>query len=93
MSKGDGMYGAYDADQDVSQIDWISLWEEVPANSSFTITLPFKIIGDTSKAVTTTIAVGDVKMDLQFATLHPAQIETPAKPTTDKATATTGILQ
>ena len=99
LSTGDGFYKSYNEllkeKQDPSKLHLISLWQKVPANSTFTATLPFKYVGnaDVVKSTRVDAFLKPYSTTLTFDPfeLHPAQIETPAKPTTDKDTVTTGI--
>ena len=99
LSPGNGFYKSYNEwlkeKQDPSKLHLISLWQEVPANSTFTATLPFKYVGnaDVVKSTRVDAYLKPYSTTLTFDPfeLHPAQIETPAKPTTDKDTVTTGI--
>ncbi|MBD0967983.1 mucin-binding protein [Lactobacillus crispatus] len=99
LSPGNGFYKSYNEwlkeKQDPSKLHLISLWEKVPANSTFTATLPFKYVGnaDVVKSTRVDVYLKPYSTTLTFDPfeLHPAQIETPAKPTTDKDTVTTGI--
>ena len=99
LSPGNGFYKSYNEwlkeKQDPSKLHLISLWQKVPANSTFTATLPFKYVGnaDVVKSTRVDAYLKPYSTTLTFDPfeLHPAQIETPAKPTTDKDTVTTGI--
>ena len=99
LSPGRGDYRSYNqwskVGQDPSKFHLISLWQTVPANSTFTATLPFKYVGDRNVAKSTKVEIlykpYSTTLTFDPFELHPAQIETPAKPTTDKDTVTTGI--
>ena len=99
LSPGRGDYRSYNqwskVGQDPSKFHLISLWQTVPANSTFTATLPFKYVGDRNVAKSTKVEIlykpYSTTLTFDPSELHPAQIETPAKPTTDKYTVTTGI--
>lgn len=99
LSPGNGFYKSYNEwlkeKQDPSKLHLISLWQKVPANSTFTATLPFKYVGnaDVVKSTRVDAFLKPYSTTLTFDPfeLHPAQIETPAKSTTDKDTVTTGI--
>ena len=99
VSPGNGFYKSYNEwlkeKQDPSKLHLISLWQKVPANSTFTATLPFKYVGnaDVVKSTRVDAYLKPYSTTLTFDPfeLHPEQIETPAKPTTDKDTVTTGI--
>ncbi|MBI1720340.1 LPXTG-motif cell wall anchor domain protein, partial [Lactobacillus crispatus] len=99
LSPGGGDYRSYNewskVGQDPSKFHLISLWQKVPANSTFTATLPFKYVGDGNVAKSTKVEFlykpYSTTLTFDPFELHPAQIETPAKPTTDKDTVTTGI--
>ena len=99
LSPGGGDYRSYNewskVGQDPSKFHLISLWQKVPANSTFTATLPFKYVGDGNVAKSTKVEFlykpYSTTLTFDPFELHPAQIETPAKPTTDKDSVTTGI--
>ena len=99
LSPGRGDYRSYNqwskVGQDPSKFHLIYLWQTVPANSTFTATLPFKYVGDRNVAKSTKVEIlykpYSTTLTFDPFELHPAQIETPAKPTTDKDTVTTGI--
>ena len=99
LSPGGGDYRSYNewskVGQDPSKFHLISLWQKVPANSTFTATLPFKYVGDGNVAKSTKVEFlykpYPTTLTFDPFELHPAQIETPAKPTTDKDSVTTGI--
>ena len=99
LSPGGGDYRSYNewskVGQDPSKFHLISLWQTVPANSTFTATLPFKYVGDGNVAKSTKVEFlykpYSTTLTFDPLELHPAQIETPAKPTTDKDSVTTGI--
>ena len=99
LSPGGGDYRSYNewskVGQDPSKFHLISLWQTVPANSTFTATLPFKYVGDGNVAKSTKVEFlykpYSTTLTFDPFELHPAQIETPAKPTTDKDSVTTGI--
>ncbi|MCT7886826.1 MAG: YSIRK-type signal peptide-containing protein [Lactobacillus crispatus] len=97
LSPGNGYYKSYNewSKEEQEKLHLISLWQKVPANSTFTATLPFKYVGnaDVVKSTRVDAYLKPYSTTLTFDPfeLHPAQIETPAKPTTDKDTVTTGI--
>ena len=99
LSPGGGDYRSYNewskVGQDPSKFHLISLWQKVPANSTFTATLPFKYVGDGNVAKSTKVEFlykpYSTTLTFDPFELHRAQIETPAKPTTDKDSVTTGI--
>src|SRR5699024_372281 len=81
--------------QDPSKLHLISLWQKVPANSTFTATLPFKYVGnaDVVKSTRVDAYLKPYSTTLTFDPfeLHPEQIDPAPKPTTDDATTTTGV--
>ena len=110
LSPGNGFYKSYNEwlkeKQDLSKLHLISLWQKVPANSTFTATLPFKYVGNADEVKSTRVDayLKPYSTTLTFDPfeLHPEQIDPapkpttpkqidPAKPTTDNATMTTGV--
>ena len=101
LTPGWGKYKTYDEwlkeGQDMSAMNALKIGNNLKAGTNFTLTAPLKYIGNTDgKNQVNNIQVVDyghpnANMDFGFIELHPAQIETPAKPTTDKDTVTTGI--
>lgn len=95
-----GSYDSYEKmvelGKDISQVGALYMREPIEANDTISTTIPVKYIG---KKQTTSIFLASYfkgyksypGLELDFRELHPAQIETPAKPTTDKDTVTTGI--
>ncbi len=83
--------------KDISQVGALYMRDPIEANDTISTTIPVKYIGN--KEQTTSISLTSYfngfnsypGLELDFRELHPAQIETPAKPTTDKDTVTTGI--
>ncbi|QGY93997.1 YSIRK-type signal peptide-containing protein [Lactobacillus crispatus] len=83
--------------KDISQVGALYMRDPIEANDTISTTIPVKYIGN--KEQTTSISLTSYfngsksypGLDLDFRELHAAQIETPAKPTTDKDTVTTGI--
>lgn len=83
--------------KDISQVGALYMTDPIEANDTISTTIPVKYIGN--KEQTTSIFLTSYfkgyksypGLELEFRELHPAQIETPAKPTTDKDTVTTGI--
>ena len=83
--------------KDISKVGALYIREPIEANDTISTTIPVKYIGN-KKQITnislTSYFNGTTQypgLELDFRELHPAQIETPAKPTTDKDTVTTGI--
>ncbi len=99
VSPGNGFYKSYNEwlkeKQDPSKLHLISLWQKVPANSTFTATLPFKYVGnaDVVKSTRVDAYLKPYSTTLTFDPfeLHPEQIAPAPKPTTDDATTTTGV--
>src|SRR5699024_2476111 len=99
VSPGNGFYKSYNEwlkeKQDPSKLHLISLWQKVPANSTFTATLPFKYVGnaDVVKSTRVDAYFKPYSTTLTFDPfeLHPEQIDPAPKPTTDDATTTTGV--
>lgn len=99
LSPGNGFYKSYNEwlkeKQDPSKLHLISLWQKVPANSTFTATLPFKYVGnaDVVKSTRVDAYLKPYSTTLTFDPfeLHPEQIDPAPKPTTDDATTTTGV--
>ena len=99
LSPGNGFYKSYNEwlkeKQDPSKLHLISLWQKVPANSTFTATLPFKYVGnaDVVKSTRVDAYLKPYSTTLTFDPfeLHPEQINPAPKPTTDDATTTTGV--
>ena len=99
VSPGNGFYKSYNEwlkeKQDPSKLHLISLWQKVPANSTFTATLPFKYVGnaDVVKSTRVDAYLKPYSTTLTFDPfeLHPEQIDPAPKPTTDDATTTTGV--
>ena len=99
VSPGNGFYKSYNEwlkeKQDPSKLHLISLWQKVPANSTFTATLPFKYVGnaDVVKSTRVDAYLKPYSTTLTFDPfeLHPEQIDSAPKPTTDDATTTTGV--
>ena len=99
LSPGNGFYKSYNEwlkeKQDPSKLHLISLWQKVPANSTFTATLPFKYVGnaDVVKSTRVDAYLKPYSTTLTFDPfeLHPEQIDPAPKPTTDKAGVTTGV--
>ena len=99
LSPGGGDYRSYNewskVGQDPSKFHLISLWQTVPANSTFTATLPFKYVGDGNVAKSTKVEFlykpYSTTLTFDPFELHPAQIDPAPKPTTDDATTTTGV--
>ena len=99
VSPGNGFYKSYNEwlkeKQDPSKLHLISLWQKVPANSTFTATLPFKYVGnaDVVKSTRVDAYLKPYSTTLTFdpLELHPEQIDPALKPTTDDATTTTGV--
>ncbi|MDK6377050.1 mucin-binding protein [Lactobacillus crispatus] len=99
VSPGNGFYKSYNEwlkeKQDPSKLHLISLWQKVPANSTFTATLPFKYVGnaDVVKSTRVDAYLKPYSTTLTFDPfeLHPEQINPAPKPTTDDATTTTGV--
>ena len=83
--------------KDISQVGALYMRDPIEANDTISTTIPVKYIGN--KEQTTSISLTSYfngsksypGLELEFRELHPAQIETPAKPTTDKDSVTTGI--
>ena len=83
--------------KDISQVGALYMTDPIEANDTISTIIPVKYIGN--KKQTTSIFLTSYfngyksypGLELEFRELHPAQIETPAKPTTDKDTVTTGI--
>ncbi|MBI1707031.1 YSIRK-type signal peptide-containing protein [Lactobacillus crispatus] len=99
LSPGNGFYKSYNEwlkeKQDPSKLHLISFWKKVPANSTFTATLPFKYVGnaDVVKSTRVDVYLKPYSTTLTFDPfeLHPEQIDPAPKPTTDDATTTTGV--
>ncbi|MGK4036558.1 LPXTG cell wall anchor domain-containing protein [Lactobacillus crispatus] len=99
LSPGNGFYKSYNEwlkeKQDPSKLHLISLWQKVPANSTFTATLPFKYVGnaDVVKSTKVDVYLKPYSTTLTFDPfeLHPEQIAPAPTPTTDKAGVTTGV--
>ncbi|MCC4440710.1 mucin-binding protein, partial [Limosilactobacillus reuteri] len=99
LSPGNGFYKSYNEwlkeKQDPSKLHLISLWQKVPANSTFTATLPFKYVGnaDVVKSTRVDAFLKPYSTTLTFDPfeLRPEQIAPAPKPTTDDATTTTGV--
>ena len=99
LSPGNGFYKSYNEwlkeKQDPRKLHLISLWQKVPANSTFTATLPFKYVGnaDVVKSTRVDAYLKPYSTTLTFDPfeLHPEQIDPAPKPTTDDATTTTGV--
>ena len=99
VSPGNGFYKSYNEwlkeKQDPSKLHLISLWQKVPANSTFTATLPFKYVGnaDVVKSTRVDAYLKPYSTTLTFDPfeLHPEQIDPAPTPTTDKAGVTTGV--
>lgn len=99
LSPGGGDYRSYNewskVGQDPSKFHLISLWQTVPANSTFTATLPFKYVGDGNVAKSTKVEFlykpYSTTLTFDPFELHPEQIDSAPKPTTDDATTTTGV--
>ena len=99
LSPGRGDYRSYNqwskVGQDPSKFHLISLWQTVPANSTFTATLPFKYVGDRNVAKSTKVEIlykpYSTTLTFDPFELHPEQIAPAPKPTTDDATTTTGV--
>ena len=96
-----GNYDSYERmvkmGKDISKVGAFYMTDPIEANDTISTTIPVKYIGNpkqttnislTSYFKGTTIYPG---LELDFRELHSAQIETPAKPTTDTDTVTTGI--
>ena len=83
--------------KDISQVGALYMRDPIEANDTISTTIPVKYIGN--KEQTTSISLTSYfngsksypGLELEFRELHAAQIETPAKPTTDKDSVTTGI--
>ncbi|PEG77786.1 mucin-binding protein, partial [Lactobacillus sp. UMNPBX19] len=96
-----GSYDSYERmvkmGKDISKVGAFYMTDPIEANDTISTTIPVKYIGNTQQ--TTSIFLTSYfngfnsypGLELEFRELHPAQIETPAKPTTDKDTVTTGI--
>ena len=96
-----GNYDSYERmvkmGKDISKVGAFYMTDPIEANDTISTTIPVKYIGNTQQ--TTSISLTSYfngfnsypGLELEFRELHPAQIETPAKPTTDKDTVTTGI--
>ena len=96
-----GNYDSYERmvkmGKDISKVGAFYMTDPIEANDTISTTIPVKYIGNTQQ--TTSISLTSYfngsksypGLDLDFRELHAAQIETPAKPTTDKDTVTTGI--
>ena len=96
-----GNYDSYERmvkmGKDISKVGAFYMTDPIEANDTISTTIPVKYIGNTQQ--TTSIFLTSYfngynsypGLELDFRELHPAQIETPAKPTTDKDTVTTGI--
>jgi len=96
-----GNYDSYERmvkmGKDISKVGAFYMTDPIEANDTISTTIPVKYIGN--KKQTTSIFLTSYfngynsypGLELDFRELHPAQIETPAKPTTDKDTVTTGI--
>lgn len=86
------------AGQDLTKLDRLYLNSATDKDKNLSLVVPLKYVGSTDGAEhTTQVLITDynawksANMQLKFQELHPAQIDTPAKPTTDDATLTTGI--
>ena len=83
--------------KDISQVGALYMRDTIEANDTISTTIPVKYIGNTQQTTNiflTSYFKGTTQypgLELDFRELHAAQIETPAKPTTDKDTVTTGI--
>ena len=81
--------------KDISQVGALYMTDPVEANDTISTTIPVKYIGNKKTNISlTSYFKGTTQypgLELDFRELHAAQIETPAKPTTDKDTVTTGI--
>ena len=83
--------------KDISKVGALYMTDPIEANDTISTVIPVKYIGN--KKQTTSISLTSYfkgykaypGLELEFLELHPTQIETPAKPTTDKDTVTTGI--
>ena len=101
LTPGWGKYKTYDEwlseGQDMSKINALKIGNNLKAGTNFALTVPLKYIGrtDGTKQFNNVQVVDygqpNANMGFDFIELHPAQIETPAKPTTDKATTTTVV--
>lgn len=101
LTPGWGKYKTYDEwlseGQDMSKINALKIGNNLKAGTNFALTVPLKYIGrtDGTKQFNNVQVVDygqpNANMGFDFVELHPAQIDTPAKPTTDKDTVTTGI--
>lgn len=101
LTPGWGKYKTYDEwlseGQDMSKINVLKIGNNLKAGTNFALTVPLKYIGrtDGTKQFNNVQVVDygqpNANMGFDFVELHPAQIDTPAKPTTDKDTVTTGI--
>ena len=97
VSPGNGFYKSYNewSKEEQEKLHLISLWQKVPANSTFTATLPFKYVGnaDVVKSTRVDAYLKPYSTTLTFDPfeLHPEQIDPAPKPTTDDATTTTGV--
>ena len=96
-----GNYDSYERmvkmGKDISKVGAFYMTDPIEANDTISTTIPVKYIGNTQQ-ITNIFLTSYFKgfnsypgLDLDFRELHAAQIETPAKPTTDKDTVTTGI--
>ncbi|MCZ0891149.1 YSIRK-type signal peptide-containing protein [Ligilactobacillus saerimneri] len=83
--------------KDISQVGAFYMTDPIEANDTVSVTIPIKYVGNKNQTTHIFLASyykgykGYPGLDLGFTTLHPEQIEIPAKPTTDKDTVTTGI--
>ena len=96
-----GLYDYYkrmvELGKDISKVGALYMTDPIEANDTISTVIPVKYIGN--KKQTTSISLTSYfkgykaypGLELEFLELHPTQIETPAKPTTDKDTVTTGI--
>ena len=96
-----GNYDSYERmvkmGKDISKVGAFYMTDPIEANDTISTTIPVKYIGN-KEQITNIFLTSYFKgfnsypgLDLDFRELHAAQIETPAKPTTDKDTVTTGI--
>lgn len=96
-----GNYDSYERmvkmGKDISKVGAFYMTDPIEANDTISTTIPVKYIGNTQQTTNiflTSYFKGTTQypgLELDFRELHAAQIETPAKPTTDKDTVTTGI--
>ena len=96
-----GNYDSYERmvkmGKDISKVGAFYMTDPIEANDTISTTIPVKYIGN-KEQITNIFLTSYFNgfnsypgLDLDFRELHAAQIETPAKPTTDKDTVTTGI--